>query len=135
MAYEISRDEILEMIESGESFEFLEVNEDGSEKPSRQDHLPTAIQVPFGPDFEDRVEEQIPDRNMEVIVYSGGADPEAATRAAARMENMGYGNVFVYRGGKSDWRKGDLPLVRSHDEEAPDGKRGQRPGKPGDLAA
>lgn len=117
MPYEISREEILEMIEHDEDFELVEVLSRGD---YAEGHLPTAMSIPLGPNFEDRLRARLPDQNTEVIFYCRDEKCAASGKAAERAERLGYGNVYHYGGGKSDWVKAGLPLESG-------GRLGQRP--------
>ena len=79
-------------------------------------HLPGALNIPPG-----RVDALapalLPDRDAEIIVYC----TETCTSSdavARRLEQLGYGNVAVYEGGKADWAEHNLPLERRDDAEA-----------------
>jgi rhodanese-related sulfurtransferase len=51
----------------------------------------------------------VPDEDRDVIVYCKDADCDASPKAAKRMEQLGYRNVFDYAAGKEDWKIADLP--------------------------
>ena len=59
----------------------------------------------------------LPDRDAQIVVYC--TETCASSDAVARrLEELGYGNVAVYEGGKADWAEHNLPLERSDDAEA-----------------
>lgn len=76
-------------------------------------HLPRAINIPLGDDFEDTVDKVIPDRDLPVVVYCASETCDASPKAAERLEKMGYENVMDYSGGKKDWKDAGLRLVRN----------------------
>lgn len=73
-------------------------------------HLPGALNIPPG-HVDALAPTLLPDRDTEVVVYCTGtcASSEAV---AARLEELGYGAVTVYSGGKEDWVEHGLPLER-----------------------
>ena len=78
----------------------------------RRRHLPGAVNLP-----PDRVEALapvlLPDLEAEVVVYCGSWLCRSSDRVARALRALGYTDVRIYRGGRADWRRGDLPLVRS----------------------
>lgn len=54
----------------------------------------------------------LPDRNAEIVVYCASATCQNSHIAARVLEQMGYGNVAVYPGGKQDWQDAGLPVER-----------------------
>lgn len=74
-------------------------------------HLPGAINIP--PDQVDRLAPRLlPDPEAEIVVYCSGTcrNSEATAR---RLEELGYGQVLVYREGKEDWIEHSLPVERA----------------------
>jgi CBS domain-containing protein len=49
-----------------------------------------------------------------------------SSRAAARLEAMGFMQVYVYVGGKKDWLSGDLPVEGEKAEERRSGNLARR---------
>lgn len=73
-------------------------------------HLPGAINMP--PGQVDRLARALlPDSEAAVVVYCSGSCSSADT-VARRLEELGYGNVAVYSGGKEDWVEHGLPVER-----------------------
>lgn len=73
-------------------------------------HLPGAINVPLGDDFEERIQKAVPHRDREVVVYCYDDDCDASPKAAKKMEKLGYTKVLDYEGGKMDWKSAGLPV-------------------------
>lgn len=73
-------------------------------------HLPGAINVPMDEDFNDRIQKAVPSRSDKVIVYCQDSLCPASARAAARLESLGYRNVYDYEAGKTDWKQAGLPI-------------------------
>ena len=77
----------------------------------RKVHLPGAINIPVD-QVRDLAAELLPNKDPEVIVYCGGPSCHASREAADELTSMGYTNVRHYVGGKEDWIRAGLPVVR-----------------------
>lgn len=73
-------------------------------------HIPGAINVPFGEDFDSRIGAAVPDKHEPVAVYCKDENCDASPKAAARMEELGYDRVYDYEAGKEDWKSAGLPI-------------------------
>jgi rhodanese-related sulfurtransferase len=80
-----------------------------SQEAFRKFHVPDAISVPLDESFDESIQKAIPDKYDTVIVYCQNEDCNASTKAAQRMEGLGYENVYDYEGGKDDWKTANLP--------------------------
>ena len=80
-------------------------------------HLPGAVNVPLDEQFDERIQAAVPDKSESVVVYCQDANCPASTKAANRMEALGYENVFEYDEGKTDWKQAGLPVVEFRHEE------------------
>jgi rhodanese-related sulfurtransferase len=74
-------------------------------------HLPGAKHLPHD-QARQLAAAVLPDRNAEIIVYCASATCQNSHIAARVLEQLGYGNVAVYAGGKQDWQEGGLPVER-----------------------
>jgi len=45
-----------------------------------------------------------------VIVYCMNSGCDASTKAAKKMEKLGYTNVLDYEAGKVDWHEAGMPV-------------------------
>jgi rhodanese-related sulfurtransferase len=81
------------------------------EKYWRDWHLPGAKHLPH-----DQVKQLapavLPDRNAEIVVYCASTTCQNSHIAARVLEQLGYGNVAVYAGGKQDWQEAGLAIER-----------------------
>ena len=75
-------------------------------------HLPGAINVPLGDDFDEQIQKAVPDTEQPVVVYCQNAECQASPKAAQRMEELGYRQVLDYEGGKVDWQNAGLPTEK-----------------------
>jgi molybdopterin/thiamine biosynthesis adenylyltransferase/rhodanese-related sulfurtransferase len=73
-----------------------------------QGHLPGAIFIPRG-FLELRVEEKVPDKSREVVVYCAGGTRSAL--GAKTLEQLGYSRVASMAGGFSRWKEAGLPVT------------------------
>ena len=103
----ISREELKQKLDEGEIATVVEVLDAPYYKKF---HLPQAINVPLGDDFESRIQKAVPDKSAPVVVYCQDETCEASPEAARRMEAIGYDNVYDYAAGKADWRDAGLPI-------------------------
>ena len=73
-----------------------------------QGHVADAIHIPRG-FLELRVEEQVPDKEREIVVYcAGGTRSALATRS---LLDLGYRNVASLAGGFGRWKEAGLPFA------------------------
>src|ERR671936_2780566 len=69
-------------------------------------HIPRAIHIPRG-SLESRVEQALPDRGREVIVYCAAGNRSAF--AAKTLQELGYEHVSSLVGGFTDWKRNGYP--------------------------
>ena len=70
-----------------------------------------ARNVPLGDQFESKIQEVVPDKSQPVLVYCLDEECEASTKAAQKLEELGYQDVYDYKAGKMDWRESGLPVA------------------------
>lgn len=114
MVTDIDRDELKQKLDHPKKIVLVDAL---SEEDFLKLHLPGAINIPA-----DRVRqlasELIPNKDVEVIVYCAGPECHASDKAASEFNAMGYSNVRRYVGGKHDWVKAHLPVVREGNQRA-----------------
>jgi sulfur-carrier protein adenylyltransferase/sulfurtransferase len=71
-------------------------------------HLEGATHVPQG-ELLDRIGELAPDRSERIVLYC--RTDNRSSRAADALQDLGYENVSVMRGGIVDWQEAGLPVV------------------------
>lgn len=77
----------------------------GEESFSRQ-HIPGSKNAPEGADdFADRIQDLVPDRGTHVVVYCQDEDCSASPRAAKKLVEMGYENVYDFEAGIQGWKE------------------------------
>ncbi len=117
MAKTITRDELHSKIERGDDFVLLETL---PPKSFANGHLPGARNLPVE-EIGRRASELIPSTESEVVVYCASRSCDASEKAAKKLEDLGYDNVYDYLGGKADWKEAGLPMETP--EEAASGAR------------
>jgi rhodanese-related sulfurtransferase len=101
---ELKVSDVAEKIKRKEKFFFVDVREDDE---FRQSHAEGAIHIGKGV-IERDIENVIPDKSAEIILYCGGGFRSAL--AAEALIKMGYRNVISMDGGIRDWIEAGLPL-------------------------
>ncbi len=116
MAEIITRSELKHLLEQQpEDLHLIEVL---PPKLYEKSHLPGAVNIPLDAMFEERIQEQVPEKEDRIVVYCANNDCTKSPQAAQKLEQMGYENVFDYEGGKVDWKKSGLSTVAGHQVES-----------------
>lgn len=103
---EIDRNQVKEMIDNEGDLTIVEVL---GEQQFNKFHLPGAINVPLGEDFDEKIQNTVSAKSSPVIVYCMDEACDASPKAAERMERLGYQQVYDYTAGKMDWQQAGLP--------------------------
>jgi rhodanese-related sulfurtransferase len=103
---ELTVDQVKAKLDRGEKFHLVDVREDNEWE---KDHVAGAVHLGKGI-IERDVEQQIPDRGAEIVLYCGGGFRSAL--AADNLQKMGYVNVYSMDGGIRDWRAKSYPLAK-----------------------
>lgn len=70
----------------------------------RKAHIRTSVNVPVGDDDFDEIVERITGgKDRKVVVYCANFECDASDKAARRLEQAGFGQVYDYEGGTQDW--------------------------------
>ncbi len=114
MARAIDRTTLAEWIERGIAFELIDT------LPAalyQRHHLPGAIHI-RSDDIEAEAPRRLPDRERTAVVYCGSTDCQRSTKAAVRLEQLGYRDVREYVEGRQDWQAAGLPTESGADPES-----------------
>ncbi len=103
---EISVDEVVKKLKSGEKFYFVDVREDSEWDQGR---AKGSIHIGRGV-LERDVENRIPDPASAIILYCGGGFRSAL--AADNLQKMGYRNVQSMSGGWRGWLEAGAPTEK-----------------------
>jgi rhodanese-related sulfurtransferase len=101
---EITVAETRERMQSNDGVRLIDVREDNEWKAAHAagaEHLGKGI-------IERDVEEKVPDKSTEVILYCGGGFRSAL--AADVLQQMGYDNVYSMAGGWKAWKDSGAPI-------------------------
>ena len=74
-------------------------------------HLPGAVNVPPGENFDEEIQKVVPNRNRKVIVYCWDENCDASEKAAKQLMELGYTNVYDYAEGKKAWKDAGLQVA------------------------
>lgn len=103
MAKVITTEELKNKIDNTQSYYLVDVLSANSYE-SR--HVPTAKNIPLGPDFVEEFEQKVTsDKDAEVIVYCSSSTCQASVKAAAALDDAGYSNVSHYKDGLAGWQE------------------------------
>ena len=105
----ITREELKKKVDNEENLTIIEVL---APEYFKKFHLPGAINVPVNGDFEQRIQQAVPDKSQPVVVYCASKQCQASPKAAKKMNELGYAEVYDYEEGKEDWQKAKLPTER-----------------------
>lgn len=105
MPTEIARDALSAAIEAGTTT----VVDALPAAPYAARHLPGALNLVID-EADARAPELLPDREAPIVTYSTDAACGRGEALAARLEELGYRDVRVYREGIADWVAAGLPV-------------------------
>jgi rhodanese-related sulfurtransferase len=57
------------------------------------------------PDFTDRVERVVRNKDAEIVVYCASARCDSSSKAAEKLERAGFTNVYEYEPGAEGWQR------------------------------
>ena len=100
---ETNVDEVKKRLDRGEAPTLVDVRE---ESEWAKGHLPNAIHLSKGI-IERDIENAVPDKNAELILYCGGGFRSAL--AGDNLQKMGYKNVVSMDGGWRAWNERKFP--------------------------
>lgn len=98
----ITRDE-LKMMNETEHEDFVLLNVLPRDAFNKQ-HIRTSINIPVQDDnFVDKVADVVGSKDRKVVVYCASFDCDASPKAARKLEEAGFTQVYDYEGGTQDW--------------------------------
>jgi len=97
---EITYEQLQKIRESGESYVLVDAL---SPESYGKGHIPGAISFPYETIDIDSAPKLL-EKADNIIVYCGGFKCAASTKAAHRLQALGYKNVVDYKGGLKDWQ-------------------------------
>lgn len=104
----ITAEELKNLIDSGEDFYLVDVLSANSYEAN---HVPTAVNVPEGPDFVAELEAATgASQEDRVIVYCSSSTCQASVRAYQKLQEAGYENAAHFKGGLAGWQDAGYEL-------------------------
>jgi rhodanese-related sulfurtransferase len=100
---ETNVEEVKKRLDKGDKFVLVDVREDNE---WAKGHLPGAVHLSKGV-IERDIENAVPDKNAEIILYCGGGFRSAL--AADNLQKMGYKKVISMDGGWRGWNEANYP--------------------------
>jgi len=105
MVKEMSRKELIDLMESGEDFKLVDVL---SRESFTKQHIKGAISIPLE-EIGRKASKQLK-KSGKIVTYCASFECSASTQAARKLIALGYKNVFDYKGGLKDYQAGGLSL-------------------------
>lgn len=105
----LNTDQVQAMKDRGEKFELINVL---PAQAFHEKHIPGSINIPVDDgDFVQQVEERLGGaKEKTVVVYCANTECPASSKAAGRLEQAGFTNVFDYEAGVAGWEQAGLPI-------------------------
>ena len=101
---EIKADELKEKLEKNEITLIEVLDKESYEKF----HIRGAIHIPLE-NIAAEAKERF-DKEDEIVVYCSDYECKASPKAARKLDNLGFENVYHFRGGKKEWKEKGLPM-------------------------
>ena len=99
---EIIREELKKWIDDKKDFVLIDVLSQGSYEGR---HLPNAKNASVSEtDFFEKVEKLVSNKGTTVVVYCSSFTCQLSPRAASKLVEAGYTNVYDFKGGLADWQ-------------------------------
>ncbi len=108
MTQKLTKEQLKDKLDSNTQIKLVNVlpKESFEEK-----HIPGSINIPVT-DIENIAPQRL-DKNDEIVVYCADFECSASPKAANKLEELGYKNVYDYEGGIDDWEKAGYKLVEA----------------------
>lgn len=114
MINKITRDELKELVASGEKFKLVNVL---NKESYAKEHIKGAISLPLN-EIDKKAGKRLR-KDEKIVVYCASFDCQASTKAAEKLISLGYQNVLDYKGGLADYKEAGFPLQgRLHEADS-----------------
>lgn len=107
MVKEVTTEELKQKIAQNEKFYLIDAR---SKDDFQHNHLPEAVNLAWGPEFEQEMSAVLPDKDAKVIVYGTNEACVMAKNAVEHLESAGYENIVLYTPGIMGWMESGLQL-------------------------
>lgn len=97
----ITRDELHTMLDKNQDFVLINVL---PRDAFNKQHIPQSVNIPVGEDdFTEQVEAVAGNKQRTIVVYCASFDCDASPKAAKKLEQAGFDNIYDYEGGTKEW--------------------------------
>lgn len=110
MTKTITTKDLKAKIDAGEDIHLIDVL---SPESYEARHIPSAINIPNGPELVQQIEALDITKDAEIIVYCSSESCGASPAAAEALEKAGYSNVVHYKDGLAGWQDAGYDFVQS----------------------
>ncbi len=77
----------------------------------RQKHIPGSANIPVSePEFIDKVDKLAGGRDQPVVVYCASEECDASEKAARKLDDAGFKEVYDFTGGMQAWQEAGHPV-------------------------
>jgi rhodanese-related sulfurtransferase len=97
---EVSEKDLKSKIDAGDKFYLIDAR---SKEDFEHNHLPEAVNLAWGPEFNTDLSVVLPDKDSEIIVYGTNEACAMAKSAVDHLEKVGYQNIGLLSGGIMSW--------------------------------
>jgi len=106
----ITLEELRKLLQSDEDFMLVNpLNRENFE----EGYIPKSINIPVHSDeFKEKVKTIILTKNRKIIVYCRHSKCETTDEAYEKLTELGYSNVYKYKGGIKEWSESGYPLIK-----------------------
>ncbi|MBP7088819.1 MAG: rhodanese-like domain-containing protein [Candidatus Omnitrophica bacterium] len=116
MVKTITRDQLIKLMGSRVKFKLVDVLD---REHYDKEHIKSAISLPLN-EIEEKAKNFL-DKKEKIIVYCASFECQASTKAAKKLQSLGYQDVLDYKGGLKDYKEAELALEGSlHDTYSDD---------------
>lgn len=71
----------------------------------KKEHIPGSVNIPVeNPEFEKQVASLVGDKSAPVVVYCANTSCDASPKAARKLEQAGFRNVYDFEAGLQGWK-------------------------------
>lgn len=99
MIRDITREELKEMMDAGESFVLINVLDP---EDFENEHICGSINIPSSTIARDAV--NLLNRDDTIVVYCADTACTASSIAAEKLDSLGFSDIWRYEGGLADWK-------------------------------
>lgn len=108
MTEKITKNQLKKKLDQNSNLKLVNVL---SEKKFEEKHIPSSINIPVT-----EIEKSAPqrlDKEDEIVVYCADFECQASPKAAKKLEELGFKNIYDYEGGIDDWQDAGYKIVEA----------------------